>query len=57
MTIKLTEYINYAFFFFFGEQERAFIKGKEEERRENVHNNFPYNLLFHCTESSHHRVP
>ena len=54
MTIKLTEYINNAFF---REQERAFIKGKEEERKENVHNYFPYKLLFHCTESSRHRVP
>ena len=31
MTIKLTEYTNNAFF---REQERAFIKGKEEERED-----------------------
>ena len=42
--------------FFFGEEERAFIKGKEEERRENVHSYFPYKLLFHYTENSHHRI-
>lgn len=42
---------------FFGEQERGCTKEKEEVERENIHNYFPYKLLFYCTESSHHRVP